>query len=267
MVLRQIKAGAVFCGSNFGASEVYADGARQLGIELARTNITLIYGGTTKGLMGVVADAVLNAGGTVHGVITDRLHQRGHSHAGLSRHEIVTTLRNRKERMAELADAFIAMPGGIGTVEELMEVWTMNQLSEIDKPVGLLDVANFFAPFLAFIDRPGRNKIFAGRAPPFHLRGCRGFFAGRKAPVVPAERCAEMALTARSVMPFRHRCIKVLAIERRTWKQEARCNPERSCFRYQARAAFIVRRGTETLENTTMRRLLKSFTLATVTPR
>jgi uncharacterized protein (TIGR00730 family) len=147
MVLRQIKAVAVFCGSNFGASEVYADGARQLGIELARTNITLIYGGTTKGLMGVVADAVLNAGGTVHGVITDRLH-----HAGLSRHEIVTTLRNRKERMAELADAFIAMPGGIGTVEELMEVWTMNQLSEIDKPVGLLDVANFFAPFLAFID-------------------------------------------------------------------------------------------------------------------
>jgi uncharacterized protein (TIGR00730 family) len=152
MVLRQIKAVAVFCGSNFGASEVYADGARQLGIELARTNITLIYGGTTKGLMGVVADAVLNAGGTVHGVITDRLHQRGHSHAGLSWHEIVTTLRNRKERMAELADAFIAMPGGIGTVEELMEVWTMNQLSEIDKPVGLLDAANFFAPFLAFID-------------------------------------------------------------------------------------------------------------------
>jgi uncharacterized protein (TIGR00730 family) len=152
MALRQIKAVAVFCGSNVGASKLYTDGARQLGIELARADITLIYGGTTKGLMGVVADAVLNAGGTVHGVITDRLHQRGHSHAGLSRHEIVTTLRNRKERMAELADAFIAMPGGIGTVEELMEVWTMNQLSEIDKPVGLLDVANFFARFLAFID-------------------------------------------------------------------------------------------------------------------
>jgi uncharacterized protein (TIGR00730 family) len=103
-------------------------------------------------LMGILADAALDAGGTVHGIITDRLHQRGHSHPGLTRHEIVTTLRTRKERMADLADAFIAMPGGIGTVEELMEVWTMNQLSEIDKPVGLLDIAGFFAPFLGFID-------------------------------------------------------------------------------------------------------------------
>ena len=102
--------------------------------------------------MGILADSALNAGGTVHGIITDRLHQRGHSHAGLTRHEIVATLRTRKERMADLVDAFIAMPGGIGTVEELMEVWTMNQLSEIDKPVGLLDIAGFFAPFLGFID-------------------------------------------------------------------------------------------------------------------
>jgi uncharacterized protein (TIGR00730 family) len=159
MQQRPITSVAVFCGSNFGNSDVYADGARQLGAELAGAGITLIYGGTTKGLMGVVADAVLNAGGTVHGVITDRLHQRGHSHPDLSRSEIVATLRNRKERMAELADAFIALPGGIGTMEEMMEVWTMNQLSEIDKPVGLLDIAGFYAPFLAFIDHMVETKF------------------------------------------------------------------------------------------------------------
>src|ERR1700731_1001532 len=136
MALRHIKTVAVFCGSNLGNSSVYADGARNLGTALARADITLVYGGTTKGLMGILADAALDADGTVHGVITDRLHQRGPSHAGLTRREIVATLRSRKERMAYLADAFIAMPGGIGTVEELMEVWTMNQLSEIDKPVG-----------------------------------------------------------------------------------------------------------------------------------
>jgi uncharacterized protein (TIGR00730 family) len=164
MALRNIKAIAVFCGSNLGGSDAYAEGARRLGTELARADIALVYGGTTKGLMGIVADAVLNAGGTVHGVITDRLHQRGHSHTGLTRHEIVATLRNRKQRMADLADGFIAMPGGIGTIEELMEVWTMNQLSEIDKPVGLLDIAGFFAQFLTFIDHMVETKFL----PPAH---------------------------------------------------------------------------------------------------
>jgi uncharacterized protein (TIGR00730 family) len=159
MALRQIKAMAVFCGSNLGSSNVYANGARCLGTAIARAGIVLVYGGGTKGLMGVVADAALAAGGTVHGIITDGLHKRGHSHAGLTRHEIVPTMRTRKERMTELADAFIAMPGGIGTVEELMEVWTLNQLSEIDKPVGLLDVDGFFAPFLTFIDRMVEAKF------------------------------------------------------------------------------------------------------------
>jgi uncharacterized protein (TIGR00730 family) len=149
---RDIRSVAVFCGSNFGGSDAYAEGAAKLGAALAAEKITLVYGGTTKGLMGIVADAVLNAGGSAHGVITERLHARGHSHAGLTRSEMVATLRNRKERMTDLADAFIALPGGIGTMEEMMEVWTMNQLSEIDKPVGLLDIAGFFTPFLAFID-------------------------------------------------------------------------------------------------------------------
>ena len=164
MPLRQINTVAVFCGSNFGASEAYANGARELGTTLARENITLVYGGTTKGLMGIVADAVLQNGGSAHGIITERLHLRGHSHAGLTRSEMVTTLRNRKERMTDLADAFIAMPGGIGTMEEMMEVWTMNQLGEIDKPVGLLDIDGFFAPFLTFIDHMVETRFL----PPAH---------------------------------------------------------------------------------------------------
>jgi uncharacterized protein (TIGR00730 family) len=155
---------AVFCGSNFGSSDAYAEGARRLGQALAAAGITMIYGGTTKGLMGVVADALINAGGTAHGVITEALRQRGHTHPNLHRSEIVPTLRARKERMAELADAFIAMPGGIGTMEEMMEVWTMNQLSEIDKPVGLLNIADFYQPFLAFIDHMVACKFL----PPEH---------------------------------------------------------------------------------------------------
>lgn len=109
--------------------------------------------------MGVVADAALASGGNVHGVITESLHQRGHSHSGLTQHEIALTLRSRKERMVALADAFIALPGGIGTLEELTEVWTMNQLSEIDKPVGLLNTAGFFTAFLGFIDHMVETKF------------------------------------------------------------------------------------------------------------
>jgi hypothetical protein len=161
---RSIASVAVFCGSNFGNSDAYAEGARRLGRTLAEAGITLIYGGTMKGLMGIVADALLDAGGTAHGVITEKLRQQGHSHPNLQRHEIVATLRKRKERMAELADAFIAMPGGIGTIEEMMEVWTMNQLWEIDKPVGLLNIADFYRLFLAFIDHMVACKFL----PPEH---------------------------------------------------------------------------------------------------
>jgi uncharacterized protein (TIGR00730 family) len=164
MTIRTIGAVAVFCGSNFGATEEFAEGARALGRALGNARITVVYGGTTKGLLGVVADAALAAGGNVHGVVTDSLHQRGQSHAGLNRNEIVSTLRNRKARMVDLADAFIALPGGIGTIEELMEVWSMNQLSEIDKPVGLLNSAGFFASFLEFIDHMVNTKFL----PPAH---------------------------------------------------------------------------------------------------
>ena len=161
---RSITSIAVFCGSNFGNSDAYAEGARRLGRSLAESGIILVYGGTTKGLMGVVADALIAAGGTTHGVITEQLRQRGHAHPNLQRSEIVASLRIRKQRMVELADAFIAMPGGIGTMEEMMEVWTMNQLSEIDKPVGLLNIADFYRPFLAFIDHMVACKFL----PPEH---------------------------------------------------------------------------------------------------
>src|SRR5204863_4208865 len=103
-------------------------------------------------LMGILADAVLAAGGKAHGVITERLHGKGHLHTGLTVHEIVASMRPRKERMLDLADACIALPGGLGTVEEFMEAWTLNQLGDIDSPVGLLDVDGFFEPFLEFID-------------------------------------------------------------------------------------------------------------------
>lgn len=152
MTTRDIGTVAVFCGSNIGALPDFAEGARALGRTLAEAGITIVYGGTTRGLMGIIADAALASGGRVHGVITESLHERGHSHPGLTRHEITATLRTRQHRMADLADAFIALPGGIGTVEELMEVWAMNQLAEIDKPVGLLDSAGFFESFLRFID-------------------------------------------------------------------------------------------------------------------
>ncbi len=138
MTTRHIKSIAVFCGSNHGASEEFAEGAKALGHALGSGGIKLIYGGTTKGLMGVVADAALSSGGEVHGIITARLHEKGHSHEGLTLCEVTQTLRERKQRMAELADAFIALPGGIGTMEEFMDVWTMNQ--------------GFFDSFLGFID-------------------------------------------------------------------------------------------------------------------
>jgi hypothetical protein len=144
---------AVFCGSNVGHGDAYRRAAVALGRELAARRIGLVFGGTTKGLMGVLADAVLEAGGRAHGVITQRLFDKRQLHLRLSEHEIVATMGVRKARMLELADACIALPGGIGTVEELMEAWTLNQLGDIDKPVGLLDVDGFYRPFLAFVDR------------------------------------------------------------------------------------------------------------------
>lgn len=143
---------AVFCGSNFGVSPEYADGGRALGAAIAERGLTLIYGGTHKGIMGVLADAALAAGGTVVGVITQRLLDRGHLHAGLSRHEVAPNMRARKARMAELADAFIALPGGLGTLEELLEVATLTQLGEHSKACGVLNTRSFYEPLRAMLN-------------------------------------------------------------------------------------------------------------------
>ncbi len=156
---RSIRSIAVFCGSNTGRGEIYLDAARSLGNEIGQAGIRLVYGGTHKGLMGILADAALAAGGEVHGVITQRLAEKGHLHERLTQHEIVQGMRRRKERMAEEADAFIALPGGIGTLEEFMEIWTLNQLGDMDKPAGLFDVGGYYRPFVAFIDHMIAEKF------------------------------------------------------------------------------------------------------------
>jgi len=164
---RIISAIAVFSGSNSGGHEDYAQGAVGLGTELARRGIRLVYGGTNKGLMGVLADAVLAGGGEAHGVITERLAARGHGHPGLTVSETVNDMRARKRRMADLADAFIALPGGIGTLEEFMEVWTLNQLGEFMKPAGLLNIRGFYDPLMGMID----HMIAESFLPPQHRDG------------------------------------------------------------------------------------------------
>ena len=153
MSQRRIDRIAVFLGSNVGQGDAYVAAAAALGRTLAARRIGLVFGGTSKGLMKVLADAVADAGGSAHGVITQRLLDRGQLCERLTGHEVLATMSLRKARMLELADACIALPGGIGTVEEFMEAWTLNQLGDIDKPVGLLDVDGFFAPFLAFVDQ------------------------------------------------------------------------------------------------------------------
>ena len=142
---------AVFSGSNFGSHKDYVEQAKKLGQAIAERGQTMVYGGTTKGLMGVVADAALAAGGEVIGVITERLRERGHLHPGLTRHEVVSGMRERKARMAELADAFVALPGGLGTLEELFEVATLTQLAEHQKALACLNVRDFFAPLRALL--------------------------------------------------------------------------------------------------------------------
>ncbi|MDB5799239.1 MAG: family Rossman fold protein [Rhodocyclales bacterium] len=155
----KLKSVAVFCGSNFGISDAYAEGARALGQALAERGITLVYGGTHKGLMGVVADAVLQAGGKAHGVISQRLFERGHLHASLTQHEITPDMKSRKSRMADLADAFIALPGGLGTFEELFEAATLTQLGDHIKACGALNIRGFFDPMRAMLQHAAQEEF------------------------------------------------------------------------------------------------------------
>ena len=143
----------VFCGSNSGSDGAYAEAARDLGRLFAREGIALVYGGGSVGLMGELADSVLASGGEAIGVIPHALWAREVGHRGLTDIRIVDTMHERKAMMADLADAFIALPGGLGTLEEIFEIWTWAQLGLHQKPVGFLDIDGFYAPLMQFLDR------------------------------------------------------------------------------------------------------------------
>ena len=149
----------VFCGSNSGKDPAYAEAARALGQLFAREGIALVYGGGSVGLMGELADAVLASGGEVIGVIPHALWAREVGHRGLTDLRIVETMHERKAMMADLADAFIALPGGLGTLEEIFEIWTWAQLGLHRKPLGFLDVNGFYAPLMEFLDRAVRSRF------------------------------------------------------------------------------------------------------------
>ncbi len=149
----------VFCGSARGASPAYGDAAVALGAELAARGTTLVFGGGKIGIMGVLADACLAAGGQVVGVIPQHLWDREVGHTGVTRMHVVASMHERKARMAELADAFLALPGGIGTMEEFFEVWTWGQLGLHAKPLGLLNCRGYFDPLIQFFDHMVRERF------------------------------------------------------------------------------------------------------------
>ncbi|MYN19831.1 TIGR00730 family Rossman fold protein [Rugamonas sp. FT107W] len=147
-----MKAICVYCGANAGVNPVYAEAARALGRALVGNNLSLVYGGGKVGLMGVIADEVLRLGGEVTGVIPTALVEREVGHTGLTRQFIVKDMHERKAMMAKLADGFIAMPGGMGTLEELFEMLTWSQLGIHAKPIGLLNVDGFYDGLTGFIE-------------------------------------------------------------------------------------------------------------------
>jgi uncharacterized protein (TIGR00730 family) len=147
-----LRAVAVYCGSSPGALPEYARAAAELGRELGERGLTLVYGGATVGLMGQVADAAIAAGGCAVGVIPEFFHGKGLSHANLAELHVVETMHQRKALMAELSDAFVALPGGVGTLEELFEAITWTQIGIHRKPCGLLNVAGYYDKLLAFLD-------------------------------------------------------------------------------------------------------------------
>ncbi len=151
----------VFCGSSAGVRSAYSEAARSVGAELARRGIGLVYGGGRVGLMGAVADAVLEAGGQAIGVIPESLVARELAHGGLTELFVVPSMHERKARMASLSNAFLALPGGYGTLDETCEALTWTQLGIQAKPCGLLNVEGYFDPLLAFLDRAVKEGFLA----------------------------------------------------------------------------------------------------------
>jgi uncharacterized protein (TIGR00730 family) len=152
-----VKRVCIFCGSYSGVRADYAAAARAMAAALVRNGLELVYGGGRVGLMGIVADEVLGLGGTAIGVIPRALREREVGHEGLTQLHVVETMHERKALMADLADAFVALPGGLGTLEEIFEIWTWAQLGMHEKPCGFLDVAGYYTPLAAFLDHATRE--------------------------------------------------------------------------------------------------------------
>jgi len=156
----------IFAGSNPGGRPEYVEAARAVGRHLAERGLGMVYGGGGVGLMGAAADGALGAGGEVVGVIPQSLFRKEIAHRGLSELRVVSSMHERKALMAELSDGFIALPGGLGTFEELMEILTWAQLGAHDKPVGALDVAGYYAPLRALLE----HGVEEGFVRPQHAR-------------------------------------------------------------------------------------------------
>lgn len=146
-----IKRVAVYCGSASGADPLFADAARDLGRAMVERGLELVYGGGRLGLMGIIADTVIDAGGVAYGVIPRALVDKEVAHTGLTDLYTVTTMHERKAMMTDLCDAFICLPGGIGTLDEMFEAWTWNALGYHAQPFALLNVAGFWSPFVEFM--------------------------------------------------------------------------------------------------------------------
>ena len=159
----RLSALCVFCGSNLGANPAYAQAARTMGRLLASRETTLVYGGGRVGLMGVIAEAVLNAGGKAIGVIPEALLRRELASEGLTELHVVNTMHERKQLMADLSDGFVAMPGGFGTFEEFCEILTWSQLGLHTKPCGLLNVAGYYDSLLKLFDHALAEQLLQPR--------------------------------------------------------------------------------------------------------
>jgi uncharacterized protein (TIGR00730 family) len=147
-----VKSVCVYCGSSFGADPAYLAATRSLAQTLVANDIGVVYGGAAVGLMGALADATLEAGGEVVGVIPQQLVDREIAHQGLTELHVVATMHERKALMAQLSDAFVALPGGIGTLEELIEIFTWSQLGLHSKPLGVINVNGYYDQLAAFLD-------------------------------------------------------------------------------------------------------------------
>ena len=152
MSISPVKSACVFCGASVGNDPAFAVAARDLGARLAANDMKLIFGAGHVGMMGTVADAVLAGGGQAIGVIPDFLHERDHAHQGLTELRVVDSMHTRKRMMFDLSDAFIVLPGGLGTLEEVFEMITWRQLGRHEKPIVLINTNNYWAPFQDLVD-------------------------------------------------------------------------------------------------------------------